>query len=97
VAAGRDPVTDHTSKAELRAFVSPFGFRPHSRVRPDELRQLAMPTLVIWGEYEPLGGVSVAQSLTDLIPDARLEVLPTGQAMARTARPDRGDDPGIRA
>jgi pimeloyl-ACP methyl ester carboxylesterase len=60
VADGRDPVTDHVSKAELRVFVSPFGFRRRSRVRPDELRQLAMPTLLIWGEYEPLGGLPVA-------------------------------------
>jgi pimeloyl-ACP methyl ester carboxylesterase len=78
VAAGRDPITDHVSKAELRVFVSPFGFRRRSRVRPDELRQLAMPTLVIWGEHEPLGGVSVARSVTELIPHARLEVPPTG-------------------
>jgi pimeloyl-ACP methyl ester carboxylesterase len=78
VAAGRDPITDNVSKAELRVFVSPFGFRRRSRVRPDELRRLAVPTLVIWGKYEPLGGVSVAQSVTELIPNARLEVLPTG-------------------
>jgi pimeloyl-ACP methyl ester carboxylesterase len=78
VAAGRDPITDHVSKAELRVFVSPFGFRRRSRVRPDELRRLAMPTLLIWGEHEPLGGVPVARSVTELIPDARLEVLPTG-------------------
>jgi pimeloyl-ACP methyl ester carboxylesterase len=78
VAAGRDPITDHASKAELRLFVSPFGFRRRSRLRPDELRQLAMPTLLIWGESEPLGGVSVAKAVTDLIPHARLEVLPTG-------------------
>jgi pimeloyl-ACP methyl ester carboxylesterase len=78
VAAGRDPITDNVSKAELRVFASPFGFRRRSRVRPDELRQLSMPTLVIWGEYEPLGGVAVAQAVTDLIPHARLAVLPTG-------------------
>ena len=78
VAAGRDPVTGHASKAEHRLFVSPFGFRRGSRLRPDELRQLAMPTLLIWGEFEPLGGVSVAQAVTDLIPHGRLEVLPTG-------------------
>ena len=78
VAAGRDPITDDVSKAELRVFASPFGFRRRSRVRPDELRQLSMPTLVIWGEYEPLGGVAVARAVTGLIPHARLAVLPTG-------------------
>ena len=62
------------------ALLTPSGFRRRSRLRPDELRQVAMPTLVVWGEHEPLGRVSVAQALTELIPRARLEVLPTGHA-----------------
>jgi pimeloyl-ACP methyl ester carboxylesterase len=84
VALGRDPVTDRAAKAEIRLLVSPFallsrsGFRGRSRVRPDELRQVAMPTLIVWGERDPLGGVAVARAITDLIPHARLEVLPTG-------------------
>jgi len=84
VAVGRDPVTDRAAKDEIRLLVSPFallsrsGFRGRSRVRPDELCQVAMPTLVVWGERDPLGGVSVAQAITDLIPHARLQVLPTG-------------------
>lgn len=84
VAAGRDPITDRVARAEIRMFISPFallsplGFRRRSRVRPDELRQVAMPTLLIWGEHERLGSVSVAQAATDLIPHARLEVPPTG-------------------
>ena len=84
VALGRDPVTDRAAKAEIRLLVSPFallsrsGFRGRSRLRPDELGQVAMPTLIVWGERDPLGGVPVAQAITDLIPHARLEVLPTG-------------------
>ena len=84
VAAGRDPITDHAAKAEFRALISPFallspsGFRRRARVRPDELRQLAMPTLVLWGEHDPVGSIPVAKAITDLIPHARLEVLPTG-------------------
>ena len=84
VALGRDPVTDRAAKAEIRLLVSPFallsrsGFRGRSRVRPDELRQVAMPTLIVWGERDPLGGAAVARAITDLIPNARLEVLPTG-------------------
>jgi pimeloyl-ACP methyl ester carboxylesterase len=86
VAAARDPITDHAAKAEFRVFVSPFallsptGFRRRSRLRPDELRQVAVPTLVIWGEHEPLGSVPVARAAAELIPRARLEVLPTGHA-----------------
>ena len=84
VAAGRDPVTDRAASAEFRALLSPFallsrsGWRRRSRVRPDELRRLAMPTLVLWGERDPVGGIPVARAVTELIPDARLEVLPTG-------------------
>jgi len=39
-----------------------------------------MPTLVVWGEREPLGSVSVAEEVTELIPRARLEVLAGGHA-----------------
>jgi pimeloyl-ACP methyl ester carboxylesterase len=84
VAANRDRVAASVARAEARALVSPFallsrgGFRRRSRVRPDELRRLAMPTLLIWGEREPLGAVSVGRETTDLIPNAGLRVLPTG-------------------
>jgi pimeloyl-ACP methyl ester carboxylesterase len=86
VAAGRDSLAASVDRAEARVLVSPFalvslrGFRRQSRVRADELRQVAVPTLVIWGEQEPLGSVSVAQAVTELIPHARLEVLAGGHA-----------------
>jgi pimeloyl-ACP methyl ester carboxylesterase len=84
VAAARDPITDRAAKAEFRALMSPFallspsGFRRRARVRPDELRQLAMPTLVLWGNQDPVGSIPVARAVAELIPNARLEVLPTG-------------------
>ena len=84
VAAGRDPITDRAAQAEFRALISPFallspsGFRRRSRVRPEELRRLTVPTLVLWGERDPVGNIPVARAVTELIPDARLEVLPTG-------------------
>jgi pimeloyl-ACP methyl ester carboxylesterase len=84
VAVARDPAAGRAARAEFRALVSPFallsrnGFRRHDRVRPEDLRRLAMPTSVVWGEHDPLGGVAVARAVTGLIPDARIEVLPTG-------------------
>jgi pimeloyl-ACP methyl ester carboxylesterase len=84
VAARRDPITDRAAKAEFRELVSPFalltpsGFRRRAGVRPDELRRLVMPTLVLWGEQDPVGSVAVARAVAELIPNAQLEVLPTG-------------------
>jgi len=84
LAAGRDRLADKVSRAEIRRVVSPFGLlsrsglRRKAVVRPDELSSVAMPTLLIWGEWEPLGGVPVAQAMVDQIPDARLVVLPAG-------------------
>lgn len=86
VATGRDPTADRTGRAEARVFASPVallspsGFRRRTRVRPDELRRVTMPTLVIWGKQEPLASPSVARAATELMPHARLEVLPGGHA-----------------
>ena len=78
VAAGRDPIASAANLAELRAISTPFGFRRAVRVQPDELRRLTVPTLVIWGDRDPVGAVEVAQAAVRLIPGARLEVLPAG-------------------
>src|SRR6266545_4516579 len=84
VATFGDPIADGATRAEERVFVSPFalvtasGFRRGARIRPDELRRVAMPTLVMWGEREPLGDVSVARAVAELIPQPRLEVLAGG-------------------
>ena len=86
VATGRDPIAASSARSEIRVLVSPFallspsGFRRNSRVRPDELHQLAMPTLMVWGEQDPLGGSPVARAASDLIPRGQLVVLPTGHA-----------------
>ena len=86
VATGRDPTADRTGRAEARVFASPVallspsGFRRRSRVRREELGQVTMPTLVIWGAQEPLGRPSVARAATELMPRARLEVLRGGHA-----------------
>ena len=84
VAAARDPAAERATRAEFRALVSPFallsrdGFRRHDRVRPADLGRLVMPASVVWGERDPLGSIAVARAVTGLIPDARLDVLPTG-------------------
>jgi pimeloyl-ACP methyl ester carboxylesterase len=78
VAAGNDPVMSEVNLAELRTAISPIGFRPSLRVQPDQLRQLTVPTLLLWGDHDPVGAVKVAQATAELIPNAHLEVLPAG-------------------
>src|SRR6266545_1627097 len=78
VTAGNDPVVSEVNLAELRDAISPFGFRRSLRVQPDELRQLTEPTLLVWGDHEPVGAIKVAEATVELIPNARLEVLPAG-------------------
>jgi pimeloyl-ACP methyl ester carboxylesterase len=78
VAEGDDPIASAANLAELRAVTSPFGFRRSMRVHPDELRRLTVPTLVIWGDHDPVGSVKVAQATARLVPTAQLEVLPAG-------------------
>jgi pimeloyl-ACP methyl ester carboxylesterase len=86
VATFGDPVNDRVGRDEQRVFVSPLallsrsGLRRRARVQPDELRRVSVPTLVIWGDREPLGAVPVAEALTSAIPQARLVTLPGGHA-----------------
>jgi pimeloyl-ACP methyl ester carboxylesterase len=78
VAAGRDPIASAANLAELRAVSSPFGYRRSLRVQPDELRSLTVPTLLVWGDHDPIGAIEVAQATARLVPKAQLEVLPAG-------------------
>jgi len=78
VAVGRDPVASTVNLAELRAGISPTGFRRSLLVRPDELRRLRVTALILWGDHDPVGGVDVAQATARLVPEAQLVVLPAG-------------------
>jgi pimeloyl-ACP methyl ester carboxylesterase len=82
--AGRDPLAAAALRTEARALISPFallmrsGWRRRSRVSAGDLRRLAVPTLLIWGQREPLGSVSVAQEISELMRNGRLQILPAG-------------------
>ncbi len=78
VAAGRDPLAAAANLAELRAIISPLGFRRSALLRRDELRRLTVPTLMIWGDHDPVGTVEAAHVTARTIPMARLEVLAAG-------------------
>jgi pimeloyl-ACP methyl ester carboxylesterase len=78
VAAARDPIASAANLAELRAIISPIGFRSSARLDPDELRRLNVPTLLIWGDHDPVGTAEVARETARLMPRAQLELLPAG-------------------
>lgn len=78
VTAGHGPLAAAVGLAEHRIYITPFGFRRALKVQREELQQLTVPTLMIWGDHDPLGRVSVAQATADAIPHAQLELLPAG-------------------
>lgn len=88
IAAGRDRLASGTSLAELRAAIAPSGWQSALAVRPEELQELKVPTLLIWGEHDPLGGADVARRAAGAIPGAQLEVLSAGHA-PWLSHPDR--------
>jgi len=78
VAGARDPVASAANQAEVRALISPVGWRKSMRITAQDLRRLAVPTLMIWGDHDPVVPLAYARAAAALIPDARLEVLPAG-------------------
>ncbi|KGN40353.1 alpha/beta fold hydrolase [Knoellia aerolata] len=78
VDAARDPLAVAANGAEFRALLSPIGPRPAARIRADDLRRLAVPTLMVGGTHDPVLPVTQARAVAALIPDARLELLPAG-------------------
>jgi pimeloyl-ACP methyl ester carboxylesterase len=77
-AAGSDPVASRANVAEIRAALSPFGFRRAVRLSLEDVSQLTVPTLLVWGDRDPVGAVEVAQRIARLVPDVQLEVVPAG-------------------
>ena len=50
--------------------------RPENFLSDSELRGLAVPVLMIWGDEDPYGGPEIGRRACELLPDARLEVIP---------------------
>jgi pimeloyl-ACP methyl ester carboxylesterase len=88
VAGGNDPVAVAADLAELRAVIQPLGFRRSMRLQPADLQAMRVPTLLIWGDHDPVGSVDVAQVAARLVPNARLEVLPAGH-VPQLGHPER--------
>jgi pimeloyl-ACP methyl ester carboxylesterase len=50
--------------------------RPENFLSDAELRRIACPVLMIWGDEDPYGDPEIGRRAVAVIPDARLEVIP---------------------
>lgn len=54
----------------------------------DLLRHVAVPTLLVWGEFDARSPLAVAREFEQAIPDARLVVIPGAGHVSNLERPD---------
>ncbi len=86
VASGNDPVAKHALHQEVRALITPWallsrtGFRRTERVTGAHLLGLQVPTLLVGGDHDPVGGGDVTRGLRRVIPHAEVEVVDGGHA-----------------
>ncbi|MPZ73261.1 MAG: hypothetical protein GEU74_08535 [Nitriliruptorales bacterium] len=57
-----------------------LGFRRESLFTTEELARIRQPTLMIWGDHDPVGSLDAARAAAALIPHGRVVELPTGHA-----------------
>jgi 2-hydroxy-6-oxonona-2,4-dienedioate hydrolase len=62
----------------LRRFLRPWGSNPSMRITSEELRRIGQPTLFLWGQRDPFGGLDAGRAAAALMPAGRLEVLGVG-------------------
>ncbi|MDN5895623.1 MAG: alpha/beta hydrolase [Nocardioides sp.] len=86
VAVGNDPVAGRALHEEVRALISPValatrsGFRRRARITEADLHGVEVPTLLVGGDHDPVGGADVARRVQSLIPHAELKVFDGGHA-----------------
>lgn len=54
--------------------------RPENHLRDDELRSIASRVQFIWGQDDVYGGPEIGRRAAELIPEARLDVMPGNHA-----------------
>ena len=60
----------------IRKTLTRRGPRPEVEFTPAQLRSIAAPALLYWGDADTFGGAGVARATADLIPDSALEIAP---------------------
>ncbi len=81
VAAGSDPTAGDAAERELRALIRGLiGFRAGYVFTEDALSGIEHPTLLVWGDQDPIGDLDAARRAAEAIPNAELAVVSTGHA-----------------
>lgn len=73
-----------------RSFPQAAGWITAAGSSPDlPVEEIAAPTLLIWGDADPISPVAVGRHLAARLPDARLEIVPGGDHDVAASHPDR--------
>lgn len=84
-AAAYMPAGDPDYRVALAAVLREFDFAWLTRER---VARVSVPTLVLWGEYDPVFPVSAGRALAAALPDARFEVVDRTWHRPHEERPD---------
>lgn len=85
----RDTPTMHNETQGASLMVSLRGIRSSLVLTAEDLAAVRSPSYFLWGGDDVFGDVSVGQGMVDLMPDARIEVLPGGGHLTWLDDPDR--------
>lgn len=80
VAHEADTMCAEAGLSEFAAFFSLRGWHPSVRLEAADLGAVRQPTLVVWGEDDPIGSPYDVRVGIEAIPDVRFETLPIGHA-----------------
>lgn len=78
VAQNRNPRSDDVVLSEFNVALTLRGWRRSARLQEEELTELSQPTLVIWGENDPIGGPTEVRDSVEKISDVRFEAFDAG-------------------
>lgn len=75
LAFGRLPHDEVSTISLMRVMNRLRGSVPQYRLTEPDLRRIAQPVLLVWGNSDPFGSVGTAHRIASILPDARLHTI----------------------